>query len=304
MTTPPTPPATPSAEAAASNIYDLGYRRYEGERLGRRDAVLALYRESLRGAFGLGRSAASKVAPAILIGIALVPALVQLIIAAVIPIEAELIRAEDYYGLITLVLALFCGVVAPDIVGRDQRNRSLTLYFSRAISRTDYALGKLAAMTTAMLAITLAPQVLLFAGNALGTQDFGGFVADEWTQVFPIVFTAAIGSTLIASIGTVVAAQTPQRAFATVGIIVAFVLPLFIASILVQEIGTEVLRPAVFISPLDLLDGTTVWLFGGTLEDSVAAEAGFHPATYLAGCLAITAIAVGLLLRRYAKVQA
>jgi ABC-2 type transport system permease protein len=304
MTTSPTPPATPSAEAAASNIYDLGYRRYEGERLGRRDAVLALYRESLRGAFGLGRSAASKVAPAILIGIALVPALVQLIIAAVIPIEAELIRAEDYYGLITLVLALFCGVVAPDIVGRDQRNRSLTLYFSRAISRTDYALGKLAAMTTAMLAITLAPQVLLFAGNALGTQDFGGFVADEWTQVFPIVFTAAIGSTLIASIGTVVAAQTPQRAFATVGIIVAFVLPLFIASILVQEIGTEVLRPAVFISPLDLLDGTTVWLFGGTLEDSVAAEAGFHPATYLAGCLAITAIAVGLLLRRYAKVQA
>src|SRR5690606_38985936 len=127
---------------SASSIYDLGYRRYEGERLGRGQAISALYMESLRGAFGLGRSAAAKVAPAVLIGIALFPALVQLMIGALVPGDAELILASEYYSIITYVLALYAAAVAPDIAGRDQRNRSLTLYFSRAISRTDYALGK------------------------------------------------------------------------------------------------------------------------------------------------------------------
>ena len=37
--------------------------------------------------------------------------------------------------------------VAPELVGRDQRNRSLALYFSRAVSRSDYVLAKLAALT-------------------------------------------------------------------------------------------------------------------------------------------------------------
>ena len=39
----------------AGSIYDLGYRRYDGVRLGRRHSVLSLYFYTLRGAFGLGR---------------------------------------------------------------------------------------------------------------------------------------------------------------------------------------------------------------------------------------------------------
>src|SRR5690606_20540250 len=132
----------------ASSIYDLGYRRYEGARLGRRYAVLALYRESLRAAFGLGRSTGAKIGPAILIAIALVPALVQLLLGALLPVdEIELVTHPDYYSGIKFLLALYIGIVAPDVVGRDQRTRSLTLYFTRAITRWDYALGKLAAMT-------------------------------------------------------------------------------------------------------------------------------------------------------------
>ncbi len=38
------------SEIAAGNIYDLGYQRLTGVRLGRRHAIWALYRESLRGA--------------------------------------------------------------------------------------------------------------------------------------------------------------------------------------------------------------------------------------------------------------
>lgn len=290
--------------AAESNIYDLGYRRYEGERLGRAHAIFALYRESLRGAFGLGRSAAAKVAPAVLIAFALVPAVVQLAISAIAPVEAEIIRADEYYSLVKFILALYCAAVAPDIAGRDQRNRSLTLYFSRAISRTDYAVGKLAATVTAMLMITLVPQLLLFIGNALSTQDFGHYVLHETDQIIPIVGSALLGSAVLASIGVTIAAQTPHRAFATVGIVVAFLLPIILAEILVAEIDSEVTRYAVFLSPMDLIDGSTFWMFGTEAVEGSVRMADFAYWTYVPVALVVTAIASLLLIRRYRTVQA
>lgn len=301
----PTDSATEGAERGASSIYDLGYRRYEGVRRGRLYAIGALYRESLRAAFGLGRSASAKVGPAILITIALFPALVQLIISALIPLDIEVIRASEYYGGVKFILALYVAVVAPDIVGRDQRTRSLTLYFTRGITRMDYALGKLVAMTTAMLAITLLPQAILFSGNALSTADFGAYVRNEWTQLFPIVATALAGSWLIASIGTLIAAQTPQRAFATVGIVVAFILPLPVAAVMIEEVGGELTRLAVFISPLDLVDGMTLWMFRESPSSgSIVAQAGYDTVWYAVAAAVIGLVATALLIWRYQRVQA
>jgi ABC-2 type transport system permease protein len=306
-------PGSPTAAAGVANaqgddgssIYDLGYRRYEGVRLGRRSAIGALYRESLRAAFGLGRSTGAKVGPAILITIALFPAMVQLIISALIPADIEVIRASEYYGGVKFILALYVAVVAPDIVGRDQRTRSLTLYFTRGITRSDYALGKLAAMTTAMLAITLLPQALLFAGNALSTADFGAYARREWTQLFPIVGTAFAGSLLIASIGTLIAAQTPQRAFATVGIVVAFVLPIAVAAVMIEDVGGDLTRLAVFASPLDLVDGMTLWMFREAPSvGSIVAQAGYDTSWYGVVGAVVALVATVLLIWRYYRVQA
>ena len=66
------------AESAAGSIYDLGYRHYEGARLGRRHAVLSLYIHSLRGVFGFGRHTSSKIIPIGLTIVALLPAVIQL----------------------------------------------------------------------------------------------------------------------------------------------------------------------------------------------------------------------------------
>ena len=48
-------------------IHDIGYRHYDGPRLGRGYLLRSLYVESLRGAYGLGRSAKSKVMPILLL---------------------------------------------------------------------------------------------------------------------------------------------------------------------------------------------------------------------------------------------
>ncbi|HLQ49004.1 MAG TPA: ABC transporter permease, partial [Candidatus Dormibacteraeota bacterium] len=43
-------PASPTG-----SIYDIGYRRYEGPRLGRAHAIRSLFFHSLRSTFGIGR---------------------------------------------------------------------------------------------------------------------------------------------------------------------------------------------------------------------------------------------------------
>ena len=45
---------------AAGTIYDLGYQRYGGQRLGRNNAIANLIRYSFRAAFGIGRGPKAK----------------------------------------------------------------------------------------------------------------------------------------------------------------------------------------------------------------------------------------------------
>ena len=61
------PADTPTATtgAAAGVIHDLGYRRYDGPRLGRAQMVRALVWHSFRSAFGFGRGAKAKIVPVI-----------------------------------------------------------------------------------------------------------------------------------------------------------------------------------------------------------------------------------------------
>jgi ABC-2 type transport system permease protein len=78
----PTPPADDTHDTHDTDvIHDIGYRAYDGPRLGRGHARKALFSQSLRGAYGLGRSAKSKVLPMILLGVMCAPALIMVAVA-------------------------------------------------------------------------------------------------------------------------------------------------------------------------------------------------------------------------------
>ncbi|MFQ5381720.1 MAG: ABC transporter permease [Dehalococcoidia bacterium] len=292
-------------EGATGNIYDLGYQRYTGARLGRRHAIWALYRESLRAAFGLGRRAAAKVAPAVLILIALAPALLQVIGGLLGGGEnMEIVRHDQYYGMVAFIVALYVAVIAPDIFGREQRDRTVALFFTRAVSREDFVLARFLALVTAMLLVTLAPQLVMFVGNALVADSFGDHLRANADQLLPIAGTALLGSTLIASVGAAIAAQTPQRAFATVGIVAAFLVTVFISLILVESIGSLPGRLAVFVSPFAHIEGSTAWMFRSELgADSVVARSGFHLYYFPLAAVILTSACYGLLLGRYRRLQ-
>lgn len=278
----------------AGNIYDLGYRRYDGLRLGRRHAVAALYLHGLRAAFGLGRRASSKIIPVALLVIALLPAAIHLGVAAATTGEMDIVRFEDYASFIEVILALFVAAIAPELAGRDQRNRTLSLYFSRAIERRDYALAKLGALVSAMLILTLTPQVVLFVGNAFTTGDSWQYLRDEASEVPRIIASAVTISALCASVALAVAAQTPRRAYATGGIIALFVVSATVGGILEATVG----RYGILISLFDVMNGASYWIFG------VEQEFDLSGALMFATAAAITAISVALVLRRFEKVPA
>ncbi len=296
----------PPPEIGAGSIYDLGYRHYDGVRLGRGNAIRALFWHSLKSAFGIGRGARAKIIPMGLAIVVFIPAAIQLGIAAISSGLIELWRPEDYYWFVFIIIALFIAAMAPELVGRDQRNRTLSLYFSRPLERRDYALAKLGAGTAAMLALTLGPQSLLFIGHWFAGNDFWGFFREEADTIGPIVGTAIMISVFMSGLGLAIASHSPRRAYASGGIVALVVITSAIAGISAEiSEGGVFARVAVLLSPGDLVDGFTRWAFRAEPErDSTTWLVDLPGYVYAVAITAWAAVAGFLLLRRYQRISA
>ena len=288
----------------AGSIYDLGYRRYDGPRLGRRHAMLSLYLFSLRGAFGLGRRTSSKIIPIAIAIIAATPAVIQLGVGAIVSSEhLHVIRPENYFNFIQIAVALFCAAVAPEVMGRDQRTRTLPLYFSRALLRSDYVLGKLAALWTALLFLTFVPQALLFLGNGMASSNSTGYWRDNWMDFPRIVASGALVAALFASLSLLVAAQTARRAYATVSVIALFVISSVISEVISGTAGGVWGQAAVLLTPFEVVRATILWVFQSNAESgSALGQADLPGYVFFAMLCAATAIAAWLVVRRYERI--
>ena len=134
----PTPlPTAVTASGRGGSIYDLGYRRYEGPRLGRAYAVRSLTIDSFRTAYGIGHGGRAKVAPVVLGALAILPAVVVLgvlTLATRLGAREQLEAAtpigyDTYYRSIDAIIALFCAAQAPELLSRDQRHGVLASVF-------------------------------------------------------------------------------------------------------------------------------------------------------------------------------
>jgi ABC-2 type transport system permease protein len=305
-------PSTPAVAVGASgSIYDLGYRRYEGPRLGRRHAIRALLIHSVKVAYGIGRGGRAKLAPIILGGFAVVPAVIGVGIIALarqlgegsqLIEEANPIRHDTYFSVILVPVSLFTAIQAPEIVGRDQRYSLLSLYFARALRRLDYSLARYFGMVVAMLIFLLLPQAIIFGGLVLSAEDIGKTLGTELGLVPPTVAQAFIASALLASLATVISAFTPRRLYATVGIIVLLAVTPIITSLLV-ELGTgDLAKILVLASPPDVLDATNSFLFNRGTTTDVVVLAALPGIAYVASAAVITVGAVAILVRRFERI--
>jgi ABC-2 type transport system permease protein len=150
------PTETYPAGNAGGVIHDLGYRRYDGPRLGRPRIVAALAWQSFRAAFGLGRGAKAKIVPLITFAALCLPAVVNTVILS--QGQASVVDYDTYVPTLRdLIMTVFVAVQAPELVSRDLRSRVLPLYFSRPIKPGDYPLAKYLGFTAACLVMLEVP---------------------------------------------------------------------------------------------------------------------------------------------------
>jgi ABC-2 type transport system permease protein len=291
-------------ESATGAIYDLGYQGYDGPRLGRRAAIWTLFRGSLRAAFGLGRTGRSKIVPWGLTAFILIPAAVAGAIQAAVPGAPSPFSFDNYLWAMQALLALFVAAQAPELVSGDQRNRVLSLYFSHALARSDYALAKLAALAAALFGLALAPLLVLLFAAILVSADLPAALGDQLANLPEVIGSPLIHAIPLAALGMAIASFTPRRAYATGAIIAAFLVTKAVGAVLAEAGRGRLSQVSPLLDPFVLIDGTRDWLVGGTLADSPVREA--HLALPVFGALAAAVVLIGTaaVVWRYRRIAA
>ena len=294
----------------SGNIYDLGYQGYDGPRLGRSKVAFGLLRRSLAESYGIGRGGRAKIAPFLLLALAVLPAILAVGITALaaqtgngeLIAEASPIRHETYQGLTSALVMLFCAAQAPELFGRDQRYGVLPLYFSRVLTRADYALARTGGLFLAVLVVTLLPQVVLSLGALLSAVDPLAGLADDGADIPRYVAVAVLSSGLLAGISSVIAAWTPRRAYATATIIAVFIVPPIIVGLISELAAGDLARILVVLSPADVHDGLNAAIFGTIPDSPAVSAANLADVAYVVAAVVGTVGALAIILRRYLTV--
>ncbi|HEY3481283.1 MAG TPA: ABC transporter permease, partial [Streptomyces sp.] len=254
----------PAASTAPDVIHNIGYRKYTGPRLGRGYARLSLFSQSLRGAYGLGRSAKSKVLPMILLAAMCAPALIMVAVTVFTHMTKLPVEYTRYAVIMQAVITLFVASQAPQSVSRDLRFKTTPLYFSRPIERIDYVAAKYAALTVALFLLTAVPLLILYIGSLLAKLSFTTQTAGFAKGLVSVTLL----SLLFAGIGLVIASVTPRRGFGVAAIIATFVIT-YAAVSSVQAVADSQEKFHVIgwlgvFSPISLIDGFQSWFLGAT----------------------------------------
>ena len=207
-------------------VFDLGYRHYEGPREGRSGARRAVYVNGLRTTLGIGRGPMAKVLAILMFSAAMVPAVIMAVIASLLDPFAETLPSHaDYYELVSLVLFLFAAVIGPELLCPDRRDGVIHLYFVRPITPTDYIAARWLALFTVTIAIVYSGQLVLWIGLVLSASDPAEYLRENWLDVPRILGAGLVVAVFLATVPLAVAAFTDRRAYAA-----AFVIGLFIIS--------------------------------------------------------------------------
>jgi ABC-2 type transport system permease protein len=225
-------------------VYDRGYRPYEGQRGGRGASRAALVRLSIRRALGLRRSWRQKVLPWSLLGIATIPAVINVGVKYITrntpAADVDLITFRDYVGVSTALL-LFIAVTAPDMVCPDRRNRVLPVIFSRPLTGNDYVLAKVGALTAILFGFGFFPQVVLFVGQMLVVEEGAlDFLRENAEVLWQVPVAVALFSLYWATLALALSATTTRRIVGGVALLATVFVSAAVSSILVFAGGADV----------------------------------------------------------------
>jgi ABC-2 type transport system permease protein len=235
---------------STGTVFDIGYQPYTGVREGRSRGRLAIYKDGLRTALGLGRGARSLILPWFFIVVLTAIGLVMAIVAGAAERlggpgaaqEVGLPSFSDFYSMASVLLFVFAAVVGPDLLSPDRRNGVINLYLVRPVTGTDYIIARWAAFLTVMLAAAWLPQIVLFLGLAGGDPLPGAYLEKHWADIPRFLLAGAAMAVFYATIAMLTASFTSRRAYASVFLVGLFVVTMPFTIGLSEEIGGTVGR--------------------------------------------------------------
>lgn len=283
-----------------AEVFDLGYRRYEGGRTSRWRRRQAIWRDGLRISLGLGRGAAAKIAPWLLIALALVPVLILIVIASFAgsvsgdSSEVDLPSYAEYYDFAIIPIGLFAAVVAPLLLCPDRRDGVLSLYAARPITPLDYLGARWASFLTVSAVAVWLPEALLFGWNTLDAPSTGSYVRDNWDVVPRFLLAGAAIAVLFTTLSLFAASFTTRRPYAAVGTLAVLFVGSAVGGIAEENFSGRLSEALSLLGLLEVVIDTVHWIFGGD-EPPELPVSGAVAALWLTGVTA--ALGIGLLLR-------
>jgi len=291
---------TPTAGPTGA-IHDIGYRHYDGPRLGAAYIARSLYVDTLRGAFGLGRSAKSKIMPFVLLGVMVIPAVTIGIVTGYFGFAELPLGYTRYSFTMQVVITIFLGSQAPAAMSRDLRFRVAPLYFSRPLSRQQYVQAKFAGMSTALFILVGLPITLLFLSALLADLT----LEDQLPDYLRAMGGAVVLALVLAGIGLVVAAMTPRRGLgvaAVVGVLLVLSGIQVTVRAMAEEFGSDTFAGyAGLLSPFTLIDGIQAGPLGADSVMGTPPEGAAMATVFCLVAVGLVAGAYAVLLVRYRK---
>jgi ABC-2 type transport system permease protein len=272
---------------SSAEIFDLGYQRYEGGRTGRWARRRAIWRDGLRISLGLGRGAAAKIAPWLLIALALVPMAVLVVLAAFLgsvptdPEDFELPSYAEYFDYAIIPLGLFAAVVAPLLVCPDRRDGVLSLYAARPITPRDYMGSRWTAFFTVSAAVICVPETVLYVWNVLDARETSTFFEDSWDVPPRFLLAGGLVAAAFTTLSLFTASFTSRRAYAAIATLAVLFIGSAIGGIAEDSFEGGVADVLSLASLPQVMTDTAHWILADTVHDRPVA--GWVSALWLAG---------------------
>lgn len=226
-------------------VFDIGYQRYEGRREGRNRARIAVLKDGVRTALGLGRGPRAKVLPWAFIAILVFISLVMALVAGAAerlggPGSAEQLNLpshSDFYGIASIILFVFAAVVGPELLCPDRRDGVINLYLVRPLTGSDYIAARWAAFLTIMAGAAWLPQLVLLVGLAMGDPEPATYLRNNWADIPRFLGAGLAMAVYTTTLAMLTASFTTRRAYASVFLVGLFVVTTPFTTGLASEIG-------------------------------------------------------------------
>ena len=293
-----------AAKSASGTIYDIGYRHYDGPRLGRQYAIQSLFVQGLGVVWGINRGARARLGPIVLSVLVILPALIQAALGGLSEGEATLVGYADYFMSMSVLYLLFCASQAPELVSSDQRSRTLILYLARALRRDDYVLARLFSLAVSVFLIIVTPLLIIFMGKVFTSTDVWASLRLEAPEIAPIFGAAMLSALVMAAISVAISSLTKRRAIATAGIVGFLLLMTALASILAEAVGPPASRWILLLNPFLAIGGVTHELFGAVHSpNSLLGRADLPSWAFFAACAGYLGLSATVLFTRYRSID-